>query len=207
MAKTAKTAKISTSRSKSSSRKGKPDPLLLGGAAILLLLIAGVIYFNVRSAIPVAGEQKHNTQGNAHITSDQRNTFVYNSTPPTSGPHYGSLAQWGIHREPVPYELLLHNLEDGGVVIYYQCGDAGCDETRSALEAIVEPYDRADQHVVLAPNEPLWSDGVSSHSDMGAPIAVTAWSRLLTLDTVDEERIQAFIGKYMGIDNHAGSGG
>ncbi len=202
----AKTAQRRTSRTKSG-RTGKPDPLIIGGVAIFLLIIAAVVYFNVRQSLQMAGEQTFNTQGNAHITPEERNTFVYNRTPPTSGPHYGSLAQWGIHREPVPYELLIHNLEDGGVVIYYQCGDSGCEETRSALEAIVEPYDRADQHVVLAPNEPQWSDGVSTHADMGAPIAVTAWNHLLTLDSVDEARIQAFIAKYLGIDHHVSGGG
>jgi hypothetical protein len=100
--------------------------------------------------------------------------------------------------------------QSGGwwVILYNQRDDgADCDATRSALEAIVEPYDRADQHVVLAPNEPQWSAGVSSHADMGAPIAVTAWNRLLALESVDKERIQAFIAKYVGINNHVGSGG
>jgi hypothetical protein len=52
--------------------------------------------------------------GNQHIDVPQ--TFDdYNSTPPTSGPHYGQLAAWGVHEQPLPNELQIHNLEDGGV--------------------------------------------------------------------------------------------
>jgi hypothetical protein len=207
----AKTPSKSTGRTPSRTRSvGKQqrrvDPLLLAGGALIVLLVGLAIFFGARRAIPVAGEQRFPTQGNAHIETGQPNTFAYNSTPPTSGPHYGSLAPWGVHTGPVAYEYLIHNLEDGGIVIYYQCAE-DCPEIRDQLAAIVEPYDRNGQHVALAPNNPSWTDGVARHQDMGAPIAVTAWTRIITMDSVDEERIQTFIRKYLGIDNHRGPTG
>ena len=41
--------------------------------------------------------------------------------PPTSGPHYSQLADWGIHDEPISNELQVQNLEDGGVMVQYNC--------------------------------------------------------------------------------------
>lgn len=143
------------------------------------------------------------TQGNLHIETDTPSPVAYNSTPPTSGPHYESIVPWGILREPQRYERLVHNLEDGGVVIYYQCED-GCPELVDQLEEIVASYLSADRHIVLAPNDPAWRSGAGEllHQDMEARIALAAWQRLDKFDEVDAERIQAFIERYEGIDNH-----
>jgi hypothetical protein len=115
---------------------------------------------------------------------------------------------WDVYSEPQPYEYLVHNLEDGGVVIYYQCPD-GCPDTVTALKQVVQPYLDRNRHVVLAPNDPSWPDagGQLRHKDMGASIALTAWGKLLKLDAVDEDRIREFIDKYEGIDHHTGVSG
>ena len=43
----------------------------------------------------------------------------WNSSPPTSGPHYGVPAVWDFYDEEVPLVQTVHNLEHGGVVIHY----------------------------------------------------------------------------------------
>ena len=123
--------------------------------------------------------------GNLHITYPQ--TATYNSSPPTSGPHYTSLAPWGIHTEPIQNELQVHNLEDGGVMVQYNCPD-GCPDLVSRLGEIVSRYDR---FVILAP-----------YPDMDARIALTAWGRIDTLEAFNESRIVRFIEAYRGIDHH-----
>ena len=45
----------------------------------------------------------------------------YNSDPPTSGPHYAQPAQAGFYDEALPDEQLVHNLEHGYIVIWYNC--------------------------------------------------------------------------------------
>jgi hypothetical protein len=94
-------------------------------------------------------------------------------------------------------------MEDGGVIIYYQCPE-GCPEMVEQLKEIVQPYISAGRHVVLAPNDPNWSinGGQPLHKDMGARIALTAWTRILKMDEVDEDAIRAFIQRYVGIDHH-----
>ncbi len=175
--------------------------LVVGVVAFFVLLIALMVFISIERSRPVTGEDKINTLGNAHIPEDKVVTGTYNSTPPTSGPHYGNLVEWDVYTQPVPYQMLLHNMEDGGIIVYYQCPD-GCSDTVDALTSIVNAYIDDGQRLVLAPNIPGWSNGTTGHADMGAQIVVTAWNRILKMDAVDVERIRAFVDKYQGIDHH-----
>jgi hypothetical protein len=109
----------------------------------------------------------------------------YNSDPPTSGPHAAGVAKWGVHSEPVPKEMQVHNLEDGGVAINYFCQD--CPDLIKQLTAIAERYD----HVILAP-----------YTGLDRKIALTAWGRIDKFDEFDEARIVKFIKAHIGIDHH-----
>src|SRR5438309_8269495 len=49
---------------------------------------------------------------------------TYNSTPATSGPHWNdppiAPMNWGVYTAAVPEPAAVHNLEHGGIVIWYQ---------------------------------------------------------------------------------------
>lgn len=152
---------------------------------------------------PVAGETLQPMQGNIHIANNEISPVTYASTPPTSGPHYPNLAPWQVFEEPWRYEQLLHNLEDAGVVIYYQCPE-GCPELVQQLRDLAQPLIDGGRHVLVAPNDPAWTTptGDQPHQDMGAQIAVTAWRRTLKLDAFDADQINAFIEAFEGIDHH-----
>lgn len=128
------------------------------------------------------------SQGNAHLPSADTPHPPYNSDPPTSGWHLPYLARWGEHTQPVPKELQVHNLEDGGVAVQYNCAD-GCPDLVARLRAIVNRY---PDKVLLAP-----------YPGMDARIALTAWTRIDKFDEFDEARIVRFIEAYRGIDHHA----
>jgi hypothetical protein len=87
----------------------------------------------------------------------------------------------------VPKELQVHNLEDGGVVIQYSC-PTGCPELVAQLTELVKRYDK---QVLLAP-----------YPGLRQRIALTAWTRIETLDEFDRARIERFVGAYRGIDHH-----
>lgn len=158
------------------------------GVAVVVLVGAPVVKAIMT---PKPGQAVAN-MGNAHITETQIGSNVYNSTPPTSGPHVGNLASWGIHSQPIPNEQQIHNLEDGGVMVQYNCLD-GCEDLVAQLSAIVKTY---EEGVVLAP-----------YPGMDSRIALTAWTRIDTLDDFDQARIERFIKAYRGIDHHvAGQG-
>ena len=131
--------------------------------------------------------------GNLHIAEGTRSPTPYNSTPPTSGPHYPFLARWGVHTEPLSDELQVHNLEDGGVVIQYRC-DEPCPELVEQLTAAGQPYlSSPHPYVVLAP-----------YPEMENRIALTAWGRIDRFEEFDEERIRRFIEVYRCTDWHEG---
>ncbi len=193
----------STIRAQVAQKRRNRNMIMVAAGGALVLLIGFVVYLNVRGAQPVVGEAVLASQGNIHIDFGSNSPVVYNSIPPTSGPHYGNLVGWGIYDEAQRYEHLVHNMEDGGVIVYYQCPE-GCPELVQELEDLVQPYISQGQHVVMVPNDPTWSinGGPALHQDMGARIAVTAWQRILKLDEVDSGKIRSFIQRYQGIDHH-----
>jgi hypothetical protein len=143
-------------------------------------------------------------QGNHHIQSPGSPHIPYNSDPPTSGPHVPFIVRWGIHKVSIPREIQVHNLEDGGVIIQYNC--TNCSELVSKLEAIVQQYQKKAEiersktgskhpsryeHLILAP-----------YPGMDAIIALTAWGKLDKFSGFDEARITRFIEAYIGIDHH-----
>ena len=162
-------------------RRRRERFLLLGGGTALVLAVAGILYLAFR---PLPGD-KIPDMGNQHIAPPQKAT--YNSVPPTSGPHYESIAPWGIHETPISNEFQVHNLEDGGVMVQYNCPD-GCPDLVQQLSDIV---DRFPEGVILAP-----------YPDMEARIALTAWGRIDTMDAFDQQRILKFIRAHRGRDHH-----
>jgi Protein of unknown function (DUF3105) len=154
--------------------------------AVAVTVLAAIVvgYFAYRAQANLPGAQFAD-QGNLHVPSADVPHEPYNSDPPTSGPHLPYIAPWGVHTRPIVRELQVHNLEDGGVVVQYNCE---CPDLVTKLKAIVDKYDR---HVILAP-----------YPGMKHKIALTAWTRLDTLDELDEGRIIRFIEAYRGIDHH-----
>jgi hypothetical protein len=162
-------------------RRRQRQLMTIGMVAAAVLTIGGLAYAAAR---PKPGQAVAD-MGNAHIQPPE--TAQYNSTPPTSGPHYGQLARWGIHSEPIPNELQVHNLEDGGIMVQYDCPE-GCQDLVDRLSAIVSLY---DEQVILAP-----------YPGIGSRIALTAWRRIDTFDELDEDRVTQFIRAFRGIDHH-----
>lgn len=159
---------------------------LLGSVLVVAAVVIG--YFAYRAVADLPGTS-YPDLGNAHIQALTEPHAPYNSDPPTSGPHLPYIAPWGVHTEPIPKELQVHNLEDGGVVVQYDC-PTPCPELVGKLKAIVGRYER---QVILAP-----------YPGMKTRIALTAWTRLDAFDEFEEARIVRFIGAYRGIDHHRG---
>ena len=129
------------------------------------------------------------SMGNEHIYSNEVGLRTYNSNPPTSGPHLPDRAAWGIHENPIPKELQVHNLEDSGVVVQYNC-DPTTPECKTLIDKLAQIVRRYES-TVLAP-----------YPGMSHKIALTAWSRIDKLNEFDEKRIVRFIDAYHGIDHH-----
>lgn len=160
-------------------------PFVVGG---VFLFFVG-LWFSSRDAQPrVEGVETIADLGNQHIDTIASDHAPYNSNPPTSGAHIGAIAPWGVHTEIIPDEQQVHNLEDGGVIVQYN-PDILPKDSWKVLEDVA--MDAGRRHVIVAPRY-----------NMEHTIVVTAWNTILSLDTVEEERIQQFIRAYEGIDHH-----
>lgn len=180
-------------KQRSKRRRSRPIasrvPWILGAIAVAGLIAVPIVIESVRAA-NLPGE-RFASQGNRHVALGA-NVPDYNSDPPTSGPHTAEMAPWGTYGpdDVVEDQRLLHNMEDGGVIVWYRPADdpdATLDRL-DALERIAASYRR----VVIAPRP-----------DMPTDYAMTAWQRIQRFEAIDEDGMTAFLAAFEGIDNHA----
>lgn len=149
--------------------------------AVALVIAAGVFALVRYAQAPANGPgETIPDQGRNHVPLGQ--VFAYNSNPPTSGPHFANPAEWGVYREEIPDQVLIHNLEHGGIWISYRPGVAS--STVERLEAIAKDYGRK---IIMAPRSANDSD-----------IALAAWNHLDKFSAAEfsEEHIREFIKAY-----------
>ena len=148
----------------------------LVGALILAVVIVGwAVYASTRPKPGVA----YPSQGAEHIARGAPHPS-YNSNPPTSGWHDPSPAPWGFYPNEIPDEILVHNLEHGGIWISYR--EANDQEVADKLFELSKRFPRK----VI----------VTQRRKNDSRIAVAAWTRLLKLDRYDERAIINFIKAY-----------
>jgi thiol-disulfide isomerase/thioredoxin len=111
----------------------------------------------------------------------------YSSSPATSGWHYGhpnGPADWGVYQDPIPDEVLVHNLEHGGIGVHYDCPER-CNELVARLRDLVTRARNEGEKVIMSP-----------YPGLDTRITLTAWTFLDGFDEFDEARIMAFISAH-----------
>ena len=111
--------------------------------------------------------------------------LCYTSNPPASGPHASSPMPFKVLDNPAPKENLIHNMEHGGVVVWFNTDDqVVIDE----LASIVEDYlDR--RHLVV----------MSQYTEMEPDtIAISAWTRLdkFSVGEFEKKRVTDFVDEH-----------
>lgn len=128
--------------------------------------------------------------GRGHIDDNAQSGGPYSVVPATSGPHWfgpttlvglPAPARWGRYDIVLPDEILIHNLEHGGIGLHYDCEEP-CPETVQALDDIIP---RNPSQYIMSP-----------YTGLPSKIAITAWRHHLYLDEVDLEEIRRFIDEY-----------
>ncbi len=186
-----------------SSGGGGPAPRRIGQGWIVLVVVVGLValILAARSAgvfdPPAAKVDPNATEfdtagqvvgtkmadlGAVHIPSGQKAT--YNSVPPTSGEHWAAPAgpvPWGIKDTTIPPEATTHNLEHGGVVIAY---NALTTSEVDQLKRIVRDMRSSGFNKIILEPYPDLKD---------AKVALTAWTWLYKLQSVDQTEIIKFL--------------
>lgn len=88
---------------------------------------------------------------------------------------------WGVHADALPAEMYAANIDEGGVVISYNCPD-GCDDLVQQLTDVVDEVVDDGSKVILMPNPEIDSQLTLDASEVSEP-----------LDAFDEAAIRDFI--------------
>jgi hypothetical protein len=105
----------------------------------------------------------------------------YGLEPPAGGAHHPVWVNCGFYDESFPDEHLVHDLEHGAVWLAYSPDLPATDVDR------LHELTRANPKVVATPYEDLKA---------GVAVVATAWARQLTLDSVDDARLDEFVQQY-----------
>lgn len=115
----------------------------------------------------------------------------YNSDPPTSGPHYAESLKAGFYHEsdaaamsPYPVGYLVHNLEHGYVIFWYNCTvlpeGSDCDQMKGEIMEVMERFDGVK--LIAFPWESL-----------SEPVVLTSWGQMLRMHTFDPDAAADFV--------------
>jgi hypothetical protein len=121
----------------------------------------------------------------AHIAVDS-DPGTYNSDPPTSGPHYAEEAEAGFHDSngyTYPAGYLVHNLEHGYVIFWYNCGlldGSACTDLKTRIKTVMD--DIGEKKLIAYP----WPS-------LDMPLVMTSWGRLEKFEAFDTNRAKAFV--------------
>ncbi|WP_284012998.1 DUF3105 domain-containing protein [Halobaculum litoreum] len=134
----------------------------------------------------IADVESFPNEGNQHV---QRGTDVdYGTRPPTSGPHYSGTVSAGFYEEPQPMGDVVHTLEHGAVVAYYD-PEAITEDARSNLRTWARSFTGTWRSFLAMPYP---------YDDPETPYTLTAWRHLLRLAEYDEAAVRAFCAEYLG---------
>ncbi|WP_370247578.1 DUF3105 domain-containing protein [Nocardioides sp.] len=112
------------------------------------------------------------------IAKHTEDDVTYPAVPTSGGPHYPRWLACGEWTEPVPEEVVAHDLEHGTFWFTY------------------DP-ERVDADDVARLRDVLPADGIlSPFPGLRAPIVLTVWARQLELDDVDDAGLEAFLIAY-----------
>jgi len=134
----------------------------------------------------LAGVEQFQDRGNDHV--EDGSAIDYQRVPPLSGTHYPSTVSAGFYEATPLLGSLVHTLEHGAVVVYYD-PDEISPEARQSLREFSSVHTGTWQSVVAVPNP---------NDDPRAPYVVTAWQHELTMDSYDAETVHAFLSEYLG---------
>jgi hypothetical protein len=159
---------------------------LIAGAVAVVVFAAAVIGYAVvqvneanadklESIEEISGvEAADYSPGQDHVTTE----VDYNESPPVGGPHDGNWADCTgtVYDVDIRHENAVHGLEHGAVWITYNPDEV----SDAAVDTLAELVDGESGRML------------SPYVGLDSPISLQSWNHQLTVDSVDDERIEQF---------------
>jgi hypothetical protein len=132
-------------------------------------------------------------QGGSRGHQGECSGLSYPMSPPVFGDHYPVWAAYGSYDFPIPLGYLVHDLEHGAVVIFYECPH-GCSDEVAEVQRFIDalPEDSRctplgiPRQVILVPRPGL-----------GSRWAASAWGVSITADCFDPELFRRFYDEHV----------
>ena len=102
--------------------------------------------------------------------------------PPTSGSHDSTPSRYGFLGGPLVAEAVVHNMEHGAVVLWYQPGDP------TLAGQVNQLVRELGERCVVA----------GSFAQMSFAVAATVWGQVLPLERFDRDALLEFAREYRG---------
>ena len=166
--------------------------VLLAGALVVVLVLVfggggtpngGVVQPDAGTAHVPDGAACRTNPASCNVSGNP-----YSSMPGTSGPHWGATpGSWGVYTAPAAESQVIHNLEHGGIVIWY-------DPERLDADGIQALEDYVDRQVAtgISGRFKFIASPWGGTDPLPSPVVATAWRYLLELDTADTSAIDEF---------------
>ena len=174
--------------------------LLIGGVLLTGLLLVLLVVVTGSPSQAIGAVQPDD--GGLHVTDglDCRSAPAscgldanpYSGVPATSGPMWNSPANWGVYSTPQAEAQLVHNVEHGGIVVWYESDLDPEDvaELAAYVDAQTSQGLGGRYKFILTP----WG----GEEELGSPVVVTAWRNVLALESADTAAIDAFAREHYG---------
>ncbi len=158
----------------------------LAAAVVLVLIILGTR--NSAASGELMGEEIP-IPSTQHVDAT-RDPGPYPSNPPAGGPHFAEDFKAGFFDEadlatlpPYPEGYLVHNLEHGYVIFWYNCAAVpglDCEGLKASIRRVMDQFNGVK--LIAFP----WAS-------LDTPLALTSWGRLLKMAETDEKVMADFV--------------
>ncbi|HUF39813.1 MAG TPA: DUF3105 domain-containing protein [Anaerolineales bacterium] len=170
-------------------RRNRTTSLFVALFIIGAVTITGLLIWNSFSS-PLLGEEFPPTGEGNHVPNGNP-LPQFSTDPPTSGPHYVDPMPEGFYDEdsqearflPNPHGFIIHSMEHGYVVFWYNCTlvpEAECGALKTDIRRVMDEYD--SYKIIAFP----WTTTT-------APVVATSWGYKLEMERWDPVLAAEFI--------------
>lgn len=166
---------------------------VVGLIGLLVVIVVAVVILNPGGQPASASPQLLGTEipvPSADHVPATGDPGPYPSDPPAGGPHFATDFKAGFFEESdvpnlpqYPVGYLVHNLEHGYIIFWYNCAAPGapaCEDLKSSIRSVMDA--NGNLKVIAFP----WPS-------IDVPLVMTSWGRLLKFPTLDTDLMNQFV--------------